>query len=92
MVEYGGFTGDPTVGGGGSGASVVATGTFTITLVHDTPTLGGISSAAYTENGVPLSVAPAGTVSDPDLPASFNGGFLQAEITSNGTSPDQLTI
>ncbi|MFM8931036.1 MAG: hypothetical protein ACKOS8_04040, partial [Gemmataceae bacterium] len=91
LVEYGGFAGNPSSGGGSSGV-VAAQGSFTITLVNDTPSLGGTSSAAYTENGVPLSIAPSGTVSDPDLPASFNGGFLQAEISTNGTSPDQLTI
>ena len=92
VVEYGGYAGDPGVGGDGNGATVVASGTFTVTLANDTPALSGAGSVTYTENGVPLAIAPNAIVSDPDLPANFNSGFLIAEITNNGSSPDQLSI
>lgn len=74
-------------------ASANDTGLINITATNDAPVLGGTAqTTAYTENGVALPIDTVITVSDPDLPSNFNGGWLQAQITTNGAAEDQLSI
>ncbi|MFI3157998.1 MAG: VCBS domain-containing protein, partial [Methylococcaceae bacterium] len=91
VVEYGGNGGDPSVSDiGGAGAAV--RGSFTVTRVNDQPGISGTSSTNYTENGTAAVIAAGAVPSDPDQPTHFDTGYLQAQITANGESPDQLTI
>jgi lipopolysaccharide export system protein LptA len=46
--------------------SSVVTSTVSITAVNDPPTLTGTTNASFTENGSPVTLSPAVTVSDPD--------------------------
>ncbi len=72
--------------------SAVATKQVSVTAMPDAPVLSvGSASVAYTENAT-LLVAGAGTVTDGDMPASFNGGRLTAQFTANGLEEDLLGI
>lgn len=75
------------------GATGSDTGLITVSATNDAPVLGGAAQTiSYTENGVAKAIDTAITVSDPDQPANFNGGWLQVQITGNGTAADQLTV
>ncbi|WP_460994343.1 hypothetical protein, partial [Staphylococcus aureus] len=51
----------------------------------------GTGSAAFTENGVAVAVAPSATVADPDS-ADFAGGRLIVFFSANGTPDDRLGL
>ena len=74
-------------------ASANDTGLINITATNDAPVLSGSAQTmAYTENGVALPIDTVITVADPDQPSNLNGGWLQAQITTNGATEDQLSI
>uniref|UniRef100_UPI0035B489A0 DUF4347 domain-containing protein n=1 Tax=Zoogloea sp. TaxID=49181 RepID=UPI0035B489A0 len=76
-----------------TGPSASDTGLINITATNDAPVLGGAAQTlAYTENGVATPIDKVVTVTDPDAPANFNGGWLQAQITTNGAAEDQLSV
>lgn len=76
-----------------TGAAASDTGLINVTPTNDAPLLGGTAQTlAYTENAVATPIDTVMTVSDPDLPANFNGGWLQAQITANGGAEDQLAV
>jgi lipopolysaccharide export system protein LptA len=68
-----GFGADPTRtmtwtldDGSASNATSSVTTTVSITAVNDPPTLAGTANASFTENGAPLALSPAASVTDPD--------------------------
>ena len=66
--------------------------TIDITAVNDAPVLSQTSNTVgYTENGAPLQLLPTEIASDPDLPANFNGGFVQVALT-NSVAGDRLGL
>lgn len=76
-----------------TGGTSTDTGLINMTAVNDAPVLGGASqTVTYTENGAALAIDTAITVTDPDSPANFNGGWVQAQITSNSATEDQLSV
>lgn len=78
---------------GGVDTSTSQTFTITVNAVNDAPTLTGTAQTlAYTENAAATPIDTAVVVADADSPASFNSGYLQAQITTNGAAEDQLTI
>ncbi len=84
------FTYTVSDGNGGSDTGAV---TITINGVNDAPALGNITaSTTYTEGQNLVLLAPAGTVTDPDQPASFGGGVFTVQIIANGTISDELGI
>ena len=77
----------------GSLTSSAVTSTVNINAVNDTPMLGGaFSTLAYTEAQTAQVIDAAITLTDPDSPANFNGGYLQAGVTVNGASQDQISV
>lgn len=50
------------------------------------------ASAAYTENGPAVSIAPAATAGDTDGDADWDGGTLAVQITAHAEASDRLTI
>lgn len=62
---------------------------------NDAPVISGVSTlltpAKFTENGVPVAVAPSALVNDPDL-LDFDGGVLTASLGATGDLADSLTI
>jgi hypothetical protein len=52
--------------GSASNAATSATTTVSITAVNDPPTLAGTANASFAENGPPLALSPAASVTDPD--------------------------
>ncbi|MBK8064367.1 MAG: DUF4347 domain-containing protein [Betaproteobacteria bacterium] len=77
----------------GSLSSSAVTSTVNVGAVNDRIVLGGATSTlSYTENQSAQVIDSGITVSDPDSPASFNGGYLQVAITTNGAAQDQLSV
>ena len=76
-----------------TGSSASDTGLINVTPTNDAPVLAGTAQTlAYTENAVATPIDTVMTVTDPDSPANLNGGWLQAEITTNGAAEDQLSV
>ncbi len=74
------------------GGSANGTVTITITGTNDAPVLSNIAATrTYTEGGSVLILAPAGLVTDVDVPANLNG-VLTVELVTNGTTDDRLAI
>ncbi|OGT62773.1 MAG: hypothetical protein A3E85_02885 [Gammaproteobacteria bacterium RIFCSPHIGHO2_12_FULL_45_12] len=60
---------------------------------NDAPQLGGATQTLnYTQYQAPILIDSALTVTDIDLPANFNGGFLLVNMAANGTANDQLYL
>jgi hypothetical protein len=69
------------------------TGLINITSTNDAPTLSGAAqSLNYTENGLATPIDSVIVVADPDNPANFNGGYLQAQVTANGAAEDHISV
>lgn len=69
------------------------TGLININSVNDAPTLTGTAQVlSYTENQLPTAIDTQIVVADPDLPANFNGGYLEVQITANGAAEDNLSV
>ena len=76
-----------------TGETASDTGLINITATNDAPVFGGTAQTlAYTENAVATPIDTAMTITDPDLPSNFNGGWLQAQVTANGAAEDQLSV
>ena len=76
-----------------TGETASDTGLINITPTNDAPVLGGTAQTlAYTENAVATPIDTVMTVTDPDSPTNLNGGWLQAQITTNGAAEDQLSV
>jgi len=76
--------------------SNAATSTITVSATNDAPTLNLtlpnlVTTTPYQENGAPLALASAGSVTDPDAPVNFNGGRYTVEIT-NDSAGDQIVL
>ncbi|TMJ13068.1 MAG: hypothetical protein E6G94_12490 [Alphaproteobacteria bacterium] len=90
-----GATGTDSFGytlGNGTGATV----TMTIAGSNDAPVIdiaggGAAPEITYTENGVPLALATAASITDPDL-ADYAGGSLKVEMGGGGSPGDRLTV
>jgi hypothetical protein len=69
------------------------TGLINITVANDAPVLSGAAQVLnYTENAAATPIDTAIVVADPDSPANFNGGYMQAQVTTNGAAEDQLSV
>ena len=66
-----------------------ATTTIDITAVNDAPQETVAATAAYTENGAPVTISPAATASDVD---SSNLVFGEVKIVAGGFDGDVLTV
>ncbi len=66
-----------------------ATTTIDITAVNDAPQETVAATAAYTENGSPVTISPAATASDVD---SSNLVFGEVRIVAGGFDGDVLTV
>ena len=66
-----------------------ATTTIDITAVNDAPQETVAATAAYTENGSPVTISPAATASDVD---NFNLVFGEVRIVAGGFDGDVLTV
>ncbi|HEX3071201.1 MAG TPA: Ig-like domain repeat protein, partial [Thermoanaerobaculia bacterium] len=76
--------------GGSSSAQILNLG---ITSTNDAPSLSlGNPSPSYVENGAPIVIAPAATVTDPDQPSDFSGGTVTADFSENGSVDDRLAV
>ncbi len=80
-----------TISDGDGGSSTPVQKSITITPVNDVPVLTVDSSASYTENALPIRIAPNAVVTDVDS-LNFRGGLLKAVITANAQSGDHLSI
>jgi Bacterial Ig domain len=80
-----------TISDGDGGSSAPVQKSLTITSVNDAPVLTVDSSASYTENDVPIGIAPNAIVTDVDN-RNFGGGWLKAIITANAQTGDHLTV
>ncbi len=90
-----GFTAGSTADASSAGSyfsANAANATLNVNAVNDAPVLGGAApTLAYTENAAATVVDSALTLTDVDA-SNFNGGFLQAQISSNGAAEDQLSV
>ncbi|MFO1257960.1 MAG: DUF4347 domain-containing protein [Gammaproteobacteria bacterium] len=90
-----GFTaGDTTdVSGGGAEFSAnAASANISVNAVNDAPTLSGAAQTlSYVENSGATAIDTVVTVADVDS-GTFNTGFVQAQITTNGAAEDQLSV
>jgi VCBS repeat-containing protein len=74
---------------GNSASEAVA---ITVTNVNEAPVLSQHNNTiTYTENGTALALQPSVTVTDPDSPASFNGGSITVSL-SGAVSGDELLL
>lgn len=89
------------VNGSGCSTSVYqGMGIASFTVDNKTPPVANTAPAisidnttlSYTENGVAIQLDSAGTVSDPDGDADWNGGSLAVQITANNEATDQISI
>lgn len=77
---------------GDGGTSTAVTKQVAVTPVNDKPVIAEFGdNLTYVENAVPLQIASAATLTDPDSP-DFDSGKLTVKFTANGQSTDRLTI
>lgn len=90
-----GFTVGDTIdvsGGGAEFSADAATAQITVNAVNDAPILDGTPQIlSYVENSAATAIDTVVTVSDIDT-GTFNTGFIQAQITTNGVAEDQLSV
>ncbi len=80
-------------GGSTNNLSDVVHSTVNVIAVNDAPVLSGPAQTIdYVANEPAKIIDPTMTVTDIDVPANFNGGYLQISITAGLTANDQLSI
>ncbi|MBL8816975.1 MAG: choice-of-anchor M domain-containing protein [Planctomyces sp.] len=80
------------VNDGDGKSSTAATRQIEVSVTNDSPVItnGGLS-VKYSEDAIPVLIASAATVADPDSPY-FNGGTLTVSLIAGATGADQLGI
>lgn len=77
---------------GDGGTSLPISKAVNVIPVNDRSVIAVIPTTnSYVENGAPVVLAPAATVSDIDSP-NYNGGNLTVRYTSGGTASDLLAV
>ena len=77
---------------GDGGTSLPASKIVNVLPVNDRSVIASVPSTnSYVENGTPVLLAPAGTVSDIDSP-NYSGGNLTVRYLSGGTASDLLAV
>ncbi|HML13951.1 MAG TPA: FG-GAP-like repeat-containing protein [Xanthobacteraceae bacterium] len=86
-------------GGSSNNLSIPQTTTVSVTIVGGPPTLTGLSTASFTEEGPAVSLSPAATVTDPENDALFGAtvtivgaGFFGArDVLAANTTGTNIT-
>ena len=77
--------------GAGGAQTATATSAIAIAAVNDPPVIAGLAPASYSENALPIALAPAATASDVDS-ATLGGGVLRVGLIGGGLAEDTLAI
>ncbi|HYE85703.1 MAG TPA: VCBS domain-containing protein, partial [Vicinamibacterales bacterium] len=77
----------------GTQDSNVVQSTVDLEPINDAPVVTASGSTlGYVENQAAAPIDAGIVVTDPDSPPTFDGGFLQVNLTANGAAEDQLTV